>query len=1090
MDGVRTPAAVPADVEEPGRLPSTPGANEARTMLDLPTDQPRRPQRSGTRGRVSLEVDFDLDGALAPAARETIVVAAFASLLHRYTNEEQVALGFVEGEESARVLRLDFAGPPSFEEAVERTQRSIDEAVTDVLPQAVVSLGARSRVDDTGDHELWLVAEPRVGGLGLLLDFDADLYETDTAERMLDQVRALLEAAITDPSTTVAELPLLGPRERSVVLEEWNETASAFPRSCVDVLVADQAARSPEAVAVECDGKSLTFAELDRRASRLAGHLRQLGVGPDVLVAIAMERSVELLVGLLGILKAGGAYVPIDPSYPVDRQSYMLQDADVGVLVTQEGLLDRVPFGSARPVCLDRDWDEVERSPEPGRPIERDAEQLAYVIYTSGSTGRPKGVEIPHRALANFLWTMRQRPGLSETDVLVAVTTLSFDIAGLELFLPLIVGGRVVIAPQGTSGDPRLLSALLAESSATVMQATPTTWRMLLDSGWRGRPGLKALCGGEALPVSLAEELVACGIELWNMYGPTETTIWSTVAPVRPGEPLTIGRPIGNTTLFILDSRLQPLPAGVAGELHIGGDGVARGYRNRPDLTAERFVANPFGPGRLYKTGDLARYRRDGTVEYLGRLDHQVKIRGFRIELGEIETLLSRNDGVAGAVCVARDDGGGPELVAYFVPSGVPVSSAGLRRYLSEHLPSYMVPSAIVSLADFPLTPNGKIDRKALPAPTRERMAEEAVVPPRTELERRLAEIWERVLGVSPIGVTDNFFDLGTTSIVAAQLFARIEHELGEALPLGAVFRAPTIETLADLIESREGGSRRTSLVPIQPHGTRPPVFCVHGGAGTILHLEPLARRLGEDQPFYALQARGLYGGAPPLRTVEEMATHYLSEIRQVQAEGPYAFAGYCFGALVAFEMAQRVLAEGEEVRLLASFNGPSPTWLRRWGWFGNQRSFRGPMEAPLPFRGRLRRALREPSRFRTAFRYHASRRLRRLQIRAADLRAGVALSRGRPLPEGLREAYFLRLHGRAERAYDPEPYPGTILLVYGEGLYEDPLLGWDGLALGGVEAHAAPGAHTNNRQLMAEPHVEFVRELLVGGLDRRPAGL
>jgi amino acid adenylation domain-containing protein len=922
-------------------------------VLDLPTDRPRRPGRSGRRGRVSLAT-HDVE---VPA-----LVAAFAGLMHRYTSEERIALGFLHVGQAARMIRLDFADSPSFEAAVEMARQAIDAAEPAASPQLVLSLDAEPPTHET-DQELWLAVDHRRGGLSLILDYDADLYDADTAERLLGHVCTLLEAGVREPTALVAELPLLRERERVLVLEEWNATTRPFPRTYVDRLFVDQVRRTPDAVAVESGGKRLTFAELERRASCLASYLRGLGVGPNVLVGIALERSVELVVGLLGILEAGGAYVPIDPAYPVERQAYMLEDAAVPVVVTEERLIDRVPLGSARAVCLDRDWSEIERAPEPSERPERDPEQLAYVIYTSGSTGRPKGVEIPHRALANFLWSMREQPGLGADDVLMAVTTLSFDIAGLELYLPLIVGARVVIAPALVSADPRLLATLLAESSANVMQATPTTWRMLLDSGWRGRPGFRALCGGEALPVSLAEELLAHAIELWNMYGPTETTIWSTVAQVRAGEPLTIGRPIANTSLFVLDSRLQPLPPGIVGELHVGGDGVSHGYRNRPELTTERFIPNPFGSGRIYKTGDLARYRRDGSVEYLGRLDHQVKVRGFRIELGEIETVLAGHDGVAGAVCVARDDGAGPELVAYIVSSGIPVAAAHLRRFLSEHLPPYMVPGAIVTLPAFPLTPNGKIDRKALPAPTRERLTEQALVPPRTPLERRLAEIWERVLAVSPIGVTDNFFDLGATSLVAAQLFAEIEHELGDALPLGAVFQAPTIEALAELLEQGAPPSRWTSLVPIQPRGTRPPIFCVHGGAGTILHLEPLARRLRDrDQPFYGLQSRGLYGGATPLRTVEEMAGHYLSELRQVQPSGPYYFAGYCFGAIVAYDMAQRVLAEGEEVRLLAFFNGPSPAWIRRWGWFGNQPGFRrDPRPMPLSFRARLRRALSEP---------------------------------------------------------------------------------------------------------------------------------
>jgi thioesterase domain-containing protein/acyl carrier protein len=612
------------------------------------------------------------------------------------------------------------------------------------------------------------------------------------------------------------------------------------------------------------------------------------------------------------------------------------------------------------------------------------------------------------------------------------------------------------------------------------MQATPTTWRMLLDSGWKGRPGLKALCGGEALPLELADQLVACGLELWNMYGPTETTIWSTVAPIRTqGEPLTIGRPIANTTLYIVDARGEPVPIGVPGELCIGGDGLARGYRGRPDLTEERFVPDRFDtrPGaRLYRTGDLARYRRDGTVEFLGRIDHQVKVRGFRVELGEIETVLSRHPGVTRAVAVARnDDAAGAQLVAYFVPSGVPVSSGGLRRFVGQSLPDYMVPSAVVALDSFPLTPNGKIDRKALPAPQRERSDEQPYVAARTPLESRLVEIWERVLELEPIGVTDRFFDLGVTSIVAATLFARIEHELGGRLPLGAIFQAPTIESLARLIEDGGDGHRWTSLVPIQPHGTRPPLYCVHGGAGTILHLEPLARGLGEDQPFYGLQARGLYGGAPPLTTIEEMTAHYLSELRTVQPQGPYQLAGYCFGTIVAFDMAQTLVRDGEEVSLLAMFNGPSPAWIHKWGWYGNQPSRRVPRPPRPSRRTLLSQGLKQPWRVPGSLLRRAQQRRRRAVV--AEVRLRLAL--GGQIPEHMREQYFLRISAKAERAYEPVPYPGRILMFYGEGLYEDPEMGWGGLAEGGIEVFAIPGEHDHNRQLMNEPYVDVVRDHL-----------
>ncbi|HEX3693503.1 MAG TPA: non-ribosomal peptide synthetase, partial [Solirubrobacteraceae bacterium] len=682
--------------------------------------------------------------------------------------------------------------------------------------------------------------------------------------------------------------------------------------------------------------------------------------------------------------------------------------------------------------------------------------------------------------LVNFLETMRIAPGLAAEDVLVAVTTLSFDIAGLELYLPLTSGARVVIAPTESTEDPRALAALLDSVQASVMQATPTTWRMLIDSGWSGRAAMKALCGGEALPVTLADRLLDAGLELWNMYGPTETTIWSTCARILTrGEKLTIGHPIANTTLFILDAQLAPVPFGVEGELWIGGEGLARGYRGRPDLTDERFVAHPFDPtpgARIYRTGDLARYRKDGAVEFLGRIDHQVKIRGFRIELGEIETVLGRHPGVAEAVVVARGEGADAELAAYVTvgerPEEEAVPAHELRSYLTQSLPDYMVPATVTALEAFPLTPNGKVDRKALPEPVRERSGAHELIAPRTSLERRLASIWERELDIHPIGVSDNFFDLGVSSIVAATLFAAIEHDLGDSLPLGAIFRAPTIERLARLIEEGEASSRWTSLVPIQPLGSRPPIFCIHGGAGTILHLQPLAHRLGPEQPFYGLQSSGLYGGSAPIQTVEEMATHYLAEMRQVHPDGPWLLAGYCFGAIVAFELAQRLQAQGEDVRMVALFNGPSPAWIGRWGWFGNQPSLRAQRPRPPRMTGRQRllRAVREPRRLFKAFAWHAGGRIDQLRVR-------LALARSRPIPERTREQFFFGLHARAERAYTPSPYPGELTVFHGEGLYEDPELGWGELARGGVQALAVPGEHKNNRDAMREPAVQFVAE-------------
>jgi amino acid adenylation domain-containing protein len=1034
-----------------------------------------------------------LAGSVASIDGPTLV-ASVGALLARYTGRSELVLGYVAGEDARPlVLALEPDGEETFQQLVARVSSALSTSEQGSwgsrAPDAVVALEQEPPAD--APPSPWLVARRNASSWHLALRSGGSPEVVGVPEkRFMGHLCTLLEATLANPDQPIGALQLLTDAERQRLLVEWNDTSAPYPNACLHELFAEQARTAPQAIALECCKQPLTYEQLDARANQLAHHLRRLGVGPEVLVGLCLERSLEMVIGLLGILKAGGAYVPIDPAYPAERQEYMLSHSQAPVVVTQRTLLERFPLGDAQVVCLDGESREIAALPDEAPAVPADPEQLAYVIYTSGSTGKPKGVQISHRALVNFLCTMQREPGLTADDVLVAVTTLSFDIAGLELYLPLITGARVVIAPAETASDPRGLAELLRCSGATVMQATPTTWRMLVESGWDGNPTLKGLCGGEALPAALAEQLVSLGVELWNMYGPTETTIWSTCSRVREAESITIGRPIANTSLYILDSHLHPVPIGVAAELWIGGDGVARGYRGRADLTAERFVADPSAgsPGsRVYRTGDLARYREDGTVEYLGRIDHQVKVRGFRIELGEIETVLSSHPSVAGAVVVARRSGDEAELAAYVIPGGVPVAAQSLRQFLARKLPAYMVPSTVTTVEAFPLTANGKVDRNALPEPTRERSDDHELVAPRTGLERRLAAIWERELAIAPIGVTDNFFDLGVTSIAAASLFAAIEHDLGDKLPLGAIFRAPTIEALARLLEADDAQSRWTSLVPIQPAGSQVPIFCVHGGAGTILHLEPLARRLGGDQPFYGLQSRGLYGGAAPLATVEDMTSHYLSEMQEVHRRGPWRLAGYCFGAIVAFEMAQRLLRAGEEVELLAIFNGPSPAWIRRWGWYGNQPSKRADTLAQM-HRGRkqrlqaqarrLRRALREPRRFGTALEWYSWR-------IGGQLRTRLALALGRPLPEEVREEYFLRLHAEAERAYEPEPYPEDLLIFSGENLYEDPELGWGELAKGGIRAYAVPGNHDNNRQAMSEPFVAFISERLQAHLGQ-----
>ncbi|MHB1558888.1 MAG: amino acid adenylation domain-containing protein [Isosphaeraceae bacterium] len=572
-----------------------------------------------------------------------------------------------------------------------------------------------------------------------------------------------------------------------------------------------QAADSPDATAVADGVRALSYRELNEGANRLARHLRALDIGPEALVGVCASRTPDMLVALLGILKSGGAYVPLDPVYPADRLAYMLGDSGAAVVVTEDALVGMIPAGQSRVVRLDADRGAIEREDPTNLDDSAGPLNLAYVIYTSGSTGRPKGVQVPHRAMANLLASMRGLLEFKADDALLAVTTLSFDIAALELFLPIVAGGRIELVERDVAGDGKRLIERLEAPDVTFLQATPATWRMLLEAGWSGKPGLTMLCGGEGMPRALADRLLDKGDAAWNLYGPTETTVWSSGWRVEAGEgPISIGRPIAETRFHVLDPRLRPVPLGVTGELYIGGLGLARGYLGRAALTAERFIPDPLGkePGaRLYRTGDLARWRSDGTLECLGRVDHQVKIRGFRVELGEIESALSSHPMVHEAAVAARPDTTGElSLAAYIIPraeAGGSPSSADLRRWLAGRLPEYMVPSAFVVLEEMPRTPNGKLDRNALPDPARARLAEGGdFIPPRGPVEEALAEVWSELLGGGRIGAHDNFFERGGHSLMAIQLLARIRGLFDVEAPLKDFIEEPTLSRLARLVEA------------------------------------------------------------------------------------------------------------------------------------------------------------------------------------------------------------------------------------------------------------------------------------------------
>jgi len=685
-------------------------------------------------------------------------------------------------------------------------------------------------------YDLTLMVVEGEKGLRVEFEYNTELFERATIERLIGHYERLLEVITEDVSWPISRLPLITEGEIGQ-LELQNQTIQEYPREqLTHQLIEAQAANRPDAIAVVCGDQSVTYSDLNSRANQLAHYLRSLGVGPDELVGVMVDRSVDMVISTVAVFKAGGAYVPFDPSFPAERLRFMMEDSGVKVLLTQGAiaaampavLADQLAQQQTRVVSVDSDWTMIAQAAPTNPPLCTMPVNLAYVIYTSGSTGRPKGVMLEHRSLVNFLCSMQKEPGLTANDTLLAVTTLSFDIAGLELYLPLITGARVVIAKREEVVDSVALQRLLNSSQATLMQATPATWRMLIDAGWMGNSSLKVLCGGEALPRELADQLVERTGELWNMYGPTETTIWSTVERVENGhEAISLGKPIANTSIYIVDEHGQLVPRCIAGELYIGGEGLARGYYKREELTRERFLPDPFSKtneARMYRTGDVARWRTDGKLEYLGRTDHQVKIRGYRIETGEIEAVMAQHPAVGQAVVVARDDfGGDKRLVAYLVPSSgsngsepnLP-STSEWREYLRQQLPEYMVPAVFIKLEQLPVTPNGKIDRKQLPAPDERRPElSSGYVPPQNVAEEKIAALWQEALGVEQIGRFDNFFDLGGHSLLMAQVHGRLQIEFKREVSMLDLFRYPTINSLATFLsqEQNEGPQVEQAVV-------------------------------------------------------------------------------------------------------------------------------------------------------------------------------------------------------------------------------------------------------------------------------------
>lgn len=1118
----------------------------APPLLPLPTDRPRPPEQSFRGASLSFCISQEITTALSQlggqegVALSTTLLAAFNILLYRYAGTEDVIVGspFVsrvnaENFVNAVPLRTDMSGNPTFPEFLGRVRKValLAQAYQDVpycllvdefCPQIDLSYSPlfqvtfvfeenipfqtidRSRLtaspwvieNNEGKFDLTLFLKPTSAGLEGSWSYSTDLFDAETIERMNEHFQILLAGIVAHAQQPISALPLLPDKEKNLLLVEWNQTQTDESQDrCLHHLVTQQAEATPEKIAVSFEGQTLTYQELHQRSNQVAHYLQKRGVKPDDLVGICVERSLEMLVGLLGVLKAGGAYVPIDPNYPPDRVEYMIENSEAKLLLTQQQLVKNLPTKAAKEalvICLDADWSLIAQESEETPIASVTPENMAYVIYTSGSTGKPKGVQVLHRGAVNFLNSMRQQPGICEADILLSVTTLSFDIAVLELYLPLTVGAQVVILSREAAMDGRKLLKTIAQSGITILQATPATWRLLLESGWEGQSPMKMLSGGEAMPKELAAQLLTKGTELWNMYGPTETTVWSTVYQIKDAQQrILIGKPIANTDIYILDPLLQPVPIGVAGELHIGGSGLARGYLQRDDLTTERFIPNPFRETeRIYKTGDLARYLPDGNIECLGRLDFQVKIRGFRIELGEIESVLVKHPNVQQAVVIVREDfPGDKRLVSYIVAvNNQNPTIQELRSLLKEYVPEYMVPSIFVFLEALPLTPNGKVDRKALPVPEQSREA--AIIPvtqkaldlpahttqekpekpgkiakPKDDLEVQLVNIWEEVLHASPISTTDNFFEMGGHSLLAISLIREIEKTYNKELPLPILFQSPTIQQLANTLRKQRFSSSSQALVTIQKGSSKLPLFFIYG----IFLYYNLSRHLGKDQTCYGVyvkeevnmfQRNKLDQSPTPSVSIPYLATRYLKEIQKHQPKGPYLLAGESLGGLVAFEMAHQLHLQGEEVALL------------------------GLLDSAIPGKNKLSLSQK--------LAFHIKK-LRQKGI--SYLFQKILKSKTKSTPDininnvnNNRVDPLLEFREYAFNSYKPQPYPGRAVLFRAmEESHFSTLENWNELLLEGLDIYDIPGDHLS---ILQEPNVPLLAEKMRVHIDRALAKL
>jgi amino acid adenylation domain-containing protein len=1108
-------------------------------VLSLPTDRPRPSAMSLKGNSVTLKLPHALTQALLRLSQVEntslfiALVAAFQILLSRYSRQNDISVGtpltgrrWLETENligffvNTVVLRTKLSGDLSFRGVLRRVREVVLDAqghqdlpferlVEELQPERTLSHGplfqvmfvlqnvirpavevgqlAFSEFDfDYGSEKSDLTFRIAIAAeeLACSLSYSTDLFDRGTIEQFAGHWQTLLEAVTIDPEQLLRDIELLWPRERKQLISEWNSNVAEFPETlCLQELFDAQAERTPDATAVSLDEQRLSYGELRRRSNQLAHYLRQEGVGPDTPVAIYMERSLEMVVACLGVIKAGGAYLPIDVAHPRARVQYMLEDSGARAILTQEQVSDKLPLNLAPILCIDSEWSKVASESHTTPPLNIAPENLAYIIYTSGSTGGGTGVMVQHRSVVNLATWLRNRVyPQHDTTLRVSVNAPMIFDSSVKQLVQLLFGHELNIVPEEVRRDGEQLYEFLQSQAIDVLDCTPSQLRLLLASEFNKNgaqyPSL-ALIGGEAIYEDMWAQLSHHRqTTFFNVYGPTECTVDATAARIEPGARRpSIGRPIDNVQIFLLDANLQPVPISVEGELFIGGAGLARGYVGQPELTAGRFVPHPFSEqagARLYRSGDLAHYRPDGTIEFMGRCDFQVKIRGHRIEPSEVEAVLLKHPRVRQAVVVDREFAAGDRRLIAYVVAEKNTNPSELSDYVKDNLPSYMAPAMWVTLDELPLTPNGKVDRAALVTPqlsTTPKLQGEYVAP-RNVIEQQLVQIWEELFKVQPIGIIHDFFELGGHSLLMIMLTSRIQERLGKRVSVADVFRATTIEALARLISGiLDEDSHHSSLVTLQMQGTHPPLFAPHATGGHVLCYNELARHLGDTQPFFGLQTPPLEKGQTTAAEIETMAATYIEAIRSVQPVGPYWLGGWSMGGVIAFEIARQLQQQRQEIALLALIDSRVPLeelsqpsagealyWFAREIGFFDDNLGIPTAETPVVYR-KVERGLWQEAKVR-----------------------GLVPSE-MTLLEFLKLLNTFKVNFNAVHRYQPHEYDGRVVLLTAEKDQTDKVSAWEKLATRGVEHHVVPGDHFS---ILREPHVEILAERLRACLHQR----